>query len=92
MKLCKSCEMKEVKSVKARYCDVCSVALAKYRAEIAVYRHRERKRRGIARHNTSYGGQPTKWMRENLTHMTLGDILVSKPELAVSILRNLTAA
>ncbi len=89
VKTCLSCGLNPVRTFKARYCEVCAVALAKVRTQIATYKHRERVRKGVARHNTTYGGAPTKWMKENLDEMTLGDILVKKPELATFLLRQI---
>ncbi len=66
MKLCDQCGMNPTKSNKSKRCESCDVAFKRERAALAMYRHRERVRKGKARHNLTYKGQPTVWAKQNL--------------------------
>jgi hypothetical protein len=64
MKMCQICGVNGTKNNRSRYCPSCGEGLKQVRAQIAMFKHRERVRNGQARHNRTYGGKPTSWAKK----------------------------
>lgn len=104
MKMCQICNVNPAKNNRAKYCPSCGEGLKEVRAQIAMFKHRERVRKGEARHNRTYGGKPTAWAKKaakelvkprevpKVTAAQVAKALADAPQDAIEALRKILAS